>query len=163
MDLSRFLVFLLSTLVFVHSASAEDCTMEQLSLLASNTHVAACSKALGFSEILSLAALSKAQVKMFCANSACMQLYNDVLKMDMGDCTIPAAGAQVQRDIVDPVTKACGSSGSTSSASSSTGSTAAEVGSGSSSSTSSGSTISISIAFVYFIGATVSVLLQWIH
>ncbi|KAG6948812.1 hypothetical protein JG688_00014930 [Phytophthora aleatoria] len=128
-------VLCLSILVVLSSVNGEDCTVEQLSALASNLHVAPCAKAMDFSEILSLAALSSDQVKMFCASGPCMALYQYVRTMGLSDCTIPSTGTSMQEDIIDPVTEACGSSSS---------STDAEVEAKAASSTS--SSISVCVA-----------------
>ncbi|KAF4039348.1 Elicitin [Phytophthora infestans] len=145
------LLFWLSILFIASSVSADDCTIEQISAVASNSHVDPCAKAMEFVEILSLAALSSDQVKLFCASGPCMALYDDVRTMGLGDCTIPSTGTSMQKDIIDPVTEACGSSGSPSS------STDAEVEVDEASSISSSSTITVSI--VGYVGVTLSVML----
>ncbi|ETK82319.1 hypothetical protein F441_12523 [Phytophthora nicotianae CJ01A1] len=139
-----FFVLWLSILVTLGSVNGEDCTVEQLNSVASNSYVAPCAKAMDFSEILSLAALSSDQVKMFCASAPCMKLYEDVRTMGLGDCSIPSTGTSMQKDIIDPVTEACGSSGSSSNSTDS--STDAEVEADEASSTSSSSRISVFVA-----------------
>ncbi|KAK1940635.1 hypothetical protein P3T76_008086 [Phytophthora citrophthora] len=159
-DMTRVLTLLLSSVLVLTSVNSEPCSTEQLTTLAGNKYVAPCTEALGFSEILSLAALSSAQVKMFCANSACMALYDDVLTMDLDNCEITSTGTTLQTDIIDPVTKACGegrkSTNSTSASSTDTESSADQA---SSSSTSSSSVATVPVMFINVIGAALAALL----
>ncbi|KAL3672872.1 hypothetical protein V7S43_002174 [Phytophthora oleae] len=159
-DMTRVITSLLSSVLVLASVSAEPCTTKQLTTLAGNKYVTPCTKALGFSEILSLAALSSAQVKMFCASSACMALYDDVLTMGLDNCEILSTGTSLQTDIIDPVTQRCGD-GRESTNSTSNSSTDAESSAdkASSSSTSSSSTATVPLMIVNVIGAALAVLL----
>eukprot|EP00644_Phytophthora_capsici_P018230 jgi/Phyca11/127329/e_gw1.68.153.1 len=158
--MARVLASLLSSVFVLASVNGEPCSTDQLTTLAGNKYVAPCTEALGFSEILSLAALSSAQVKMFCASSSCMALYDDVVTMGLDNCEILSTGTSLQTDIIDPVTKACGE-GRESTKSTSTSSTNAESSAdqASSSSTSSSSTATVPVMIINVVGASIAALL----
>lgn len=91
--------------------SAENCDIEQLKPLFTNTDIVVCTEDSGFSLVPSVKP-SPGVVTKLCASAACQRMLMTLKSLRMGDCTL--LDIQLETDLLTPATSACANSTNTS-------------------------------------------------
>ncbi|KAL3672875.1 hypothetical protein V7S43_002177 [Phytophthora oleae] len=119
--MTSFSSVLFVALTAISTIKAEECSTTELMSIASNSHLEGCTSDVGFGGFSSISALSDEHIKAICDNSECLKLMDDMKAMDFGDCIIQGTNISLEADILDPLERACSSSGSVDLSSSSVG------------------------------------------